>query len=85
MRRRIVLYGTATTVAVVIAFLIPLAILVRTLVSDRALDAAAQDAQAIAVVAAADDGRIDEVVGNANAIGVRSTTVFLPDGPDRRR
>ena len=80
MRRRIVLYGTASTLAVVVAFLLPLVVLVRTLVSDRALDTARQDAQGIAVVAAADDGRIDEVVANANAAGIRSTTVFLPDG-----
>ena len=80
MRRRIVLYGTATTAAVVIAFLLPLTLLVRTLVADRALDAARQEAQGIAVVAAADDGSIDEVVATNNAEGVRSTTVFLPDG-----
>lgn len=80
MRRRIVLYGTATTAAVVIAFLLPLALLVRTLVSDRALEAAAQEAQGIAVVAAADDARLAQVLDNVNAPGVRRTTVFLPDG-----
>ena len=80
MRRRIVLYGTATTLAVVIAFLLPLVLLVRTLVSDRALDAASQEAQGIAVVAAADDGRLEEVVAHGNAGGVRVTTVFLPNG-----
>ncbi len=80
MRRRIVLYGTATTAAVVIAFLLPLSFLVKTLVSDRALDAATQEAQGIAVIAAADDSRLQEVVDNVNAPGVRRTTVFLPDG-----
>jgi signal transduction histidine kinase len=80
MRRRIVLYGTATTAAVVIAFLLPLSFLVKTLVADRALDAATQEAQGIAVIAAADDSRLQEVVDNVNAPGVRRTTVFLPDG-----
>jgi signal transduction histidine kinase len=80
MRRRIVLYGTATTAAVVIAFLLPLTVLVRTLVSDRALDAASLTARGIAVVAAADDGQVADVVATSNAQGERSTTVFLPDG-----
>lgn len=80
MRRRIVLYGTATTVAVVIAFLVPLVLLVRTLVADRALGTAQQQAQGIAVVAAADDERLDDVVANVNADSARPTTVFLPDG-----
>ncbi len=74
------MYGTATTLAVVIAFLLPLAVLVQSLVADRALDAATQEAQGIAVIAAASDQGMDEVVANVNAQGVRETTVFLPDG-----
>ena len=46
MRRRISLLVAATTSAVILAFLIPLGMLVRTLAEDRAIAGASQEAQA---------------------------------------
>ena len=40
MRRRLVILAAANTLRVVLAFLVPLALLVRTLARDRALNAA---------------------------------------------
>ena len=45
MRRRISLLVAATTSAVILAFLIPLGLLVRTLAEDRAIAGASQEAQ----------------------------------------
>ena len=80
MRRRLVLYGVAVTVAVVIAFLIPFVVLVHSLAVDRALSAARQDAQNLAVVAAQDSGSLGAVVASLNASGPNISTVFLADG-----
>ena len=80
MRRRLVLYGIAVTVAVVIAFLIPFVVLVRSLAVDRALSAARQDAQSLAVVAAQDSGSLNAVVASLNAAGPNTSTVYWYDG-----
>ena len=52
MRRKIALLVAATTSAVIIAFLIPLAMLVRTLAEDRAIAGASQEAQGVATLVA---------------------------------
>src|SRR5665647_3866011 len=52
MRRRISLLVAATTSAVILAFLIPLGLLVRTLAEDRAVAGASQEAQQVATLAA---------------------------------
>ena len=52
MRRKISLLVAATTSAVIIAFLIPLAMLVRTLAEDRAVAGASQEAQGVATLVA---------------------------------
>src|ERR1035437_8900628 len=52
MRRKIALLVAATTSAVIIAFLIPLGMLVRTLAEDRAIAGASQEAQGVATVVA---------------------------------
>lgn len=82
MRRLLVRYGLAMTSIVVIAFLIPLGLFARSLAQERALAAARQDAQSVAVFAggaAADPVRLEAAVLAVNG-GDRSTTVFLPDG-----
>lgn len=82
MRRRLVLLAAATTLTVTLAFLVPLAIVVRTLARDRALNAAELEAQSLAPVLALTSEPA------ALAIAVRSTasgadgrmTIYLPDG-----
>ena len=52
MRRRLALVSTAVTVLVVVAFLVPVALLIRSSAADRALSLAERDAQAIAAALA---------------------------------
>ena len=55
MRRRVLLLVAATASLVLVAFLVPLALLVRTVAAERAVLAATADAQALtALVAVAD-------------------------------
>lgn len=82
MRRLLVRYGLAMTSVVLVAFLVPLGLLARSLAQDRAVDAGRADAQSVAVFAgdvAADRPRLEAEVLRVNA-GERRTTVFLPDG-----
>jgi signal transduction histidine kinase len=82
MRRRIVLVSGATTVLVVVAFLVPLLVLVRQIAQTRAMAAANANAQTVVTVlltvAGKDEARIG--VDNVNAAGPQRTTVFYPDG-----
>ncbi len=88
MRRRLALVALAVTSLVVIAFVVPLALLVRDQARDRALARAQRDAQAVAAglsVAAslAGDGRIDTARADLviTAAGApERITVFLPGG-----
>ena len=52
MRRLLVVYGATLTAAVLLALLVPLGLLARTLAHDRALTAARQEAQGLTVIAA---------------------------------
>jgi len=82
MRRLLVLYGLAMTSIVLVAFLVPLGLLARSLAQDRALSAGRQDAQSVAVFAggtSADEARLEAAVLAVNG-DQRRTTVFLPDG-----
>jgi len=82
MRRLLVRYGLAMTSVVLVAFLVPLGLLARTLAQERALAAGRQDAQSVAVFAGGatrDDARLDAAVIAVGA-GARRTTVILPDG-----
>ncbi|SDO98649.1 Signal transduction histidine kinase [Actinopolyspora xinjiangensis] len=81
MRRRIALLVAATTTLVLVAFLIPLAVLVRTVASDRAVNTATTEAQALtSVVGTADRSTLELSVQRANAQGRFPLTVFLADG-----
>jgi signal transduction histidine kinase len=81
MRRRLVLLVLATTSLVVVAFLVPLALLVRSSAADRAVSGAAVDIQALApVVAGADVAALRAALDDANRSGPHQITVFLPDG-----
>jgi signal transduction histidine kinase len=81
MRYRLVLVVTATASLVLVAFLVPLAMLVRSAAEDRAVNAAVTQTQAVApAIVAADRQSLPNVVNQANADGGYQLTVFLPDG-----
>lgn len=77
MRSRLLLLALATGSLVLVAFLIPLALLLRSTAAEHASDAAATQAQAVAsVVATLDQRQLPLVVDQAGG----QMTVFLPDG-----
>jgi signal transduction histidine kinase len=82
MRRRIVLVSGATTVLVLVAYLVPLLVLVRQVAQTRTMAAADASAQTVVTVlltvAGKDEARIG--VDSVNAAGPLRTTVFYPDG-----
>lgn len=82
MRALLVRYGLAMTSVVLVAFLVPLGLLARSLAAERALAAARQDAQQVAVFAGAvvdEPARLQAALLSVNG-GGRRTTVFLPEG-----
>jgi signal transduction histidine kinase len=81
MRSRLILLVGATSSLVVIAFLVPLAVLVRSTAADRARSAAIVQAQTLApTVATADAPALNAALTQTNATGEHQFTVFLPDG-----
>ena len=82
MRRKITLLVAATTSAVIIAFLIPLAMLVRTLAEDRAIAGASQEAQGVATLVAGvtDESQLATLVNLNDQRSPRATSVLAPDG-----
>ena len=64
MRRRLVLGAAAITTTIVLAFAIPLGLLVRTVANDRALTSAERSAQALSPVLASvtDQSQIEQIV-----------------------
>ncbi len=81
MRRQLVLLATATTLLVVVAFLLPLALLLRTLAADRAVTQALQEAQGLAVlVAVSTPEQLPPAVSLLDSGSPRAVTVYLPDG-----
>lgn len=82
MRRQVALLVAATTSLVVLAFLLPLALLLQTLAEDRAVAAGLQEAQGLAVVAAVvtDPAQLAPVVELADGSSPREVSVVLPGG-----
>lgn len=81
MRRQLLLLVGATTLLVLAAFLVPLALLVRSQAEDQALTEATLEAQSLAaVVGAADPDGVRVTLDQINAGGDRNVTVFMPDG-----
>ena len=81
MRRRVLLLVTATASLVLVAFLVPLALLVRTVAAERAVLAATADAQALtALVAVADPAALAVAVAQVDATSPAQVTVFAADG-----
>ncbi|GAA1310667.1 sensor histidine kinase [Pseudonocardia xinjiangensis] len=81
MRRRILTLVGATTSLVLIAFLVPLALLLRTVAADRAVQAATVEAQSLSsLVGTADRTSLALTVQQLDAPSPDAITVFLADG-----
>jgi len=81
VRRRLTTLVAATTTLVLVAFLVPLALLLRTVAQDRAITAATADVQSIvALVGTADADSLQLTVDQLSATADRPVTVYLPDG-----
>lgn len=74
--------AAATTSMVVLAFLIPLAILVQTVVRDRALNAAELEARSLAPLLATehDPAVLQNAINSVSSGGAGQMTVYLADG-----
>jgi signal transduction histidine kinase len=81
VRRWLALYALSITSIVILAFLIPLAVLIRDLAADRALSAAEREAQTIARFASTVDGSDQSAGGLDAALTVTSgTSIVMSDG-----
>ena len=82
MRRRVLLLVAATTLLVLVAFLVPLALLVRSAAADGAVRQATAQAQALTslVATTTDPGSLDLTVQQADAESGYDITVFLAGG-----
>jgi len=82
VRARLIAVAVATTTMVALAFVVPLALLVRSVARDRALTAAERDAEALAPVLAVttDPASVGSAVGRTATGGAGRLTVFLADG-----
>lgn len=81
MRRSLALLVAATTSMVLVAFLIPLALLIRSATSEQAVSAATRDASAlISVVATADRDTAALAVEQSRGVTGHPFTVYYPDG-----
>jgi signal transduction histidine kinase len=81
VRRWLTLYALSITSIVVLAFLIPLAILVRDLAVDRAMGAAEREAQTVARFAATIDGGPESIAAlDATLQAAANTSVVLSGG-----
>lgn len=72
----------ATTLLVIVAFLLPLGLLLHTMAADRAVAQAQQEAQGLAIVVAVVTSRsqLEPAVSLVDSGSPRQVTVFLPDG-----
>lgn len=84
MRRRLILLTGAVTAMVVLAFLVPLFILVSDLASDRAISAAERDAESLArvlsVLTVGSDLETAVAIVGEDRIEVVNGSVIFPDG-----
>ena len=82
MRRRLALLVSATMALVLFAFVIPLAILVRVLVADRAVSGAVSEAQQLgaAVVTSGSRQALRDSIEQTTRTAGHPATVFLPRG-----
>ena len=78
MRRRLALLVSATMALMLLAFIVPLAILVRGIVANRAMSDATDDVQTLSALIAASPNPSPPVVLGLIAATGRPVTVFLP-------
>ena len=78
MRRRVLLLVAATTTLVLVAFLVPLALLVKNVAADRAVQRATVEAQAVtSLVATMDRQALAEAVRQVDARSAYDVSVFV--------
>jgi len=82
MRRRISWLVVATTSTVVVSFVIPLCLLVRTLAEDRAMATADQEAHNVAILVAGDPTQLRTFLSGINRRGATETRVLTSDGKE---
>ncbi len=83
MRLRISLLVVATSSLVLVSFLVPLALVLRTLAADRAVSAATAEAQSLApLVTTLPAGSLRLTVDQLNAQTQTPVTVFVPSGAE---
>jgi len=82
VRRQLATTAAAVTVTIVLAFCVPLALVVRVVAHDRAVHPAELESRSLAAVLAGtrDPAVLDPIVGQANASGARRAIIALPDG-----
>jgi signal transduction histidine kinase len=80
MRRQLVLMTLAVTSIVVIAFVVPLALLVRTIAADRAVSQANADAQYVGQLIAGNRSAAPDLVAQADASSRGRISVYYSDG-----
>jgi signal transduction histidine kinase len=81
VRRRLLVLVAATTTLVLIAFLVPLAVLLRTVAAERATQAATVEVQALStLVATTGADQLGVTVAQVDAGSAAAISVFLPDG-----
>ena len=86
MRLRVSLLVVATSSLVLVSFLVPLALVLRTLAADRATSAAAAEAQSLApLVTTLPVSSLRLTVDQVNAGTSTPVTVFLPSGAELGR
>jgi signal transduction histidine kinase len=83
MRLRVILLVVATSSLVLVSFLVPLALVLRTLAADRAVSAATAQAQSLAPqVTTLTASSLDLTVDQVNAETGTPVTIFLPSGAE---
>src|SRR5690242_11824280 len=81
MRRRLLVLVAATTTIVLVAFLVPLALLLSTVAAERATQSATDAAQNLStLVATADRAQLAVAAVQADALTPADVSVLLPDG-----
>ena len=81
MRRRLLILVAAVTTLVLVAFLVPLALLLRAVAAEAATQAATVQAQALStLVATTDRAQLDVTVTQVDAVAAADISVVLPDG-----
>ena len=81
MRLRIVALVVATSSLVLVSFLVPLALVLRTLAADRAVSTATAEAQSMApLITSLSPRSLRLTVETVNAANSTPVTIFLPDG-----